>query len=378
MRARFALLLLGCAGLPCALWAAPPTALSVLEDQLAITTRQLDEVQVRLANQNKTVEAAQQQAERAAVSALRTSRYPKAFWYWQSFLGHAPAPGIMGAMARQQGAETLRLKAAYGTLFSLYGQAQAKQAKLLALRQSIGQAEGRTNRRQREALAKAGIDASLLAVQLAQQLGEVPPPPPPALPPEPTPTPKAEPKPKLKPKPNEASRPQKMPQAAVKEAKTSMPLEAAPHPLREATALPDLAMEEGERPLESAAQAKREVRVSAPAGRPIGGPVLVGFKQGKGAEAEGVVLGGQAGEAVASPVKGKVLFAGQFRQFGGLVIVQGQAGQDEVLGGLGEMYVAANAAVRGGKALGTLGERGRLYWEVRAGGQAKNPLTFKR
>ena len=314
--------------------------LDYLENQLATTTRQLNQIQAQLANQNKTVSAAQTQAERATVAALRASRYPPLFWQWQSVQGHAPAPGLMGYMARQQAADVTRLSQAYGTLFKLYGQAQSQQAKLLGLRQTIAHTEGRANRRQRAQLAKAGIDASALAVQLAAQLGEVLPPAPPP-PPEPV---------KAKPK--------------------TPPTE----PLRSAAPLPDLVMEDAPTQTDKTPSAA----APTPRGRPISGPVLVGFKQGKGAEAEGVVLGGPAGTAVHSPLTAKVLFAGEFRQFGGLVILQGTDGHDEVLGGMDALNTRADKKVKTGQTLGQLGQRGRLYWEVRVKGTARNPLTLAR
>lgn len=347
---------------------AAPTAMSVLEDQLAITTRQLTEVQSRLGNQKTTVQAAQTQAERATIATLRASRYPKAFWVWQSVLGHAPAPGLMGAIAKQQGAETVRLKAAYGGLFALYGKAQAKQTELLALRTAIARTENRASRRQRAQLAKAGIDASLLATQLAAQLGEVPPPPPPVIP-EPE-------EPKQKPKPKAVKLAEKKPTPAPKTVAKAVPEKE----LRTATALPDLEMPaiEGATSPEKPKAKPEMAEASTLRGWPLQGPVLVKFKQGEGAEAEGVVLGGKAGTTVRSPVAGKVLFAGEFRQFGGLVIVQSASGHDELLGGLANLDVAANRSIGNGKPVGSLGERGRLYWEVRAGGRPKNPLTFQR
>ncbi len=75
-----------------------------------------------------------------------------------------------------------------------------------------------------------------------------------------------------------------------------------------------------------------------------------------------------------SPIAGRVLFAEGFRQFGGLVIVEGADGHEEVLGGLGALNVLAGQPVKLGQPLGELGPRGRLYWEVRRRGQARNPL----
>lgn len=335
---------------------AAPSSVGALEAQLAITTRQLGEIQSRLGNQKKHVQAAQHQAERATIATLRASRYPKEFWALQSLLGQAPAPGMMAAMAKQQGAQTERLTKAYGSLFGLYGKAQAKQTELLALRRAIARTEGRQGRRQRAQLAKAGIDASTLASQLAAALGEAAPPP-------------------FIVAPEPQRSPAKLAQKPVPQAPDV--LDAPPNQaLREATALPDLEM--AEEPTRTPKTQPERTATHAPRGRPLAGPVLVKFRQGEGAEAEGVVLGGKVGEAVASPVAGKVLFAGEFRQFGGLVIVQGQGGHDEVLGGLGSLNVRANRQVAQGKTVGTLGERERLYWEVRVGNVARNPLTFKR
>jgi septal ring factor EnvC (AmiA/AmiB activator) len=78
---------------------------------------------------------------------------------------------------------------------------------------------------------------------------------------------------------------------------------------------------------------------------------------------------------VKSPLTGKILFAEGFRQFGGLVIVEGADGHEEVLGGLGALNILAGQTVEAGHAVGELGPRGRLYWEVRVRGLVRNPLA---
>lgn len=109
---------------------------------------------------------------------------------------------------------------------------------------------------------------------------------------------------------------------------------------------------------------------------PVVGRVAQGFKGGKGATAEGVVLQGAPFGVVKSPVAGTVLYAGPFRVFGGLVIVKALSGEDVLLGGFSALGVNPNTPVQAGQVLGKLSEHGRLYWEVRQNTRVLNPLRF--
>jgi murein DD-endopeptidase MepM/ murein hydrolase activator NlpD len=124
-----------------------------------------------------------------------------------------------------------------------------------------------------------------------------------------------------------------------------------------------------------------QVKVVAPVatqvssgGLPVAGRVLRGFGSGEGAAKAGVVLRAPEGAPVKATQAAKVLFAGPFRHFGGLVIVKTVRGEDVLLGGMGTLHVNAGDDVQVGQQLGSVGEEGRIYWEVRRRGRVVNPL----
>ncbi len=109
-------------------------------------------------------------------------------------------------------------------------------------------------------------------------------------------------------------------------------------------------------------------------GLPVAGRVIRGFGSGEGAAKAGVVLRAPEGAPVKATQAAKVLFAGPFRHFGGLVIVKTVRGEDVLLGGMGTLNVNAGDDVQVGQQLGSVGEEGRIYWEVRRRGRVVNPL----
>ncbi len=109
-------------------------------------------------------------------------------------------------------------------------------------------------------------------------------------------------------------------------------------------------------------------------GLPVAGRVERGFGQGEGSAKAGVVLKAVAGAEVRATQPARVMFAGPFRHFGGLVIVKTVSGEDVLLGGLGTLAVNAGDDVAAGQVLGGVGDEGRIYWEVRKRGRVVNPL----
>jgi septal ring factor EnvC (AmiA/AmiB activator) len=121
-----------------------------------------------------------------------------------------------------------------------------------------------------------------------------------------------------------------------------------------------------------------KVRVTADAGPagglPVAGRVERGFGEGNDAKKGGVVLRAAAGADVRAVQAARVLYAGPFRHFGGLVIVKTVRGEDMLMGGLGTLVVKAGEDVAAGQVLGGVGDEGRIYWEVRRSGRVVNPL----
>lgn len=112
----------------------------------------------------------------------------------------------------------------------------------------------------------------------------------------------------------------------------------------------------------------------AAGGLPVVGRIERGFGQGEGAARAGVVLRAAEGAEVRATQAAKVMFAGPFRHFGGLVIVKTVSGEDVLLGGMGTLNVNAGDDVAAGQVLGSVGDEGRIYWEVRRRGRVVNPL----
>ena len=82
------------------------------------------------------------------------------------------------------------------------------------------------------------------------------------------------------------------------------------------------------------------------------------------------------GESVSAVADAAVRFAGWFRGYGRIVILDHGDGYFSVSGHLDELFVAVGDSVQEGDTLGTVGETGslsgpRLYFEIRAG---KNPV----
>lgn len=116
------------------------------------------------------------------------------------------------------------------------------------------------------------------------------------------------------------------------------------------------------------------VTAASAGGLPVAGRVIRGFGSGEGAAKAGVVLRAPQGAPVKATQAAKVLFAGPFRHFGGLVIVKTVRGEDVLLGGMRTLNVNAGDDVQVGQQLGSVGEDGRIYWEVRRRGRVVNPL----
>lgn len=88
----------------------------------------------------------------------------------------------------------------------------------------------------------------------------------------------------------------------------------------------------------------------------------------------GIVLKAAAGAQVRATQAARVLYAGPFKHFGGLVIMKTVRGEDVLLGGLGTLQVKAGMDLAAGQVLGGAGDDGRIYWEVRRSGKVVNPL----
>ena len=162
--------------------------------------------------------------------------------------------------------------------------------------------------------------------------------------------------------------------------------------------------------LEKAAQALEETLVSLGAesrapGRPLSGPPFLSLQRrlgppvdaavvrgfGRVVDAEfltqtfhsGLVFDAPLGTPVEAVAAGSVRFAGWFRGYGRLVILDHGDGYFTVSGHLDHLGVEVGDVVAARQAIGSVGETGslsgpRLYFEIRQGAQAQDPAGWLR
>lgn len=96
---------------------------------------------------------------------------------------------------------------------------------------------------------------------------------------------------------------------------------------------------------------------------------------------KGIDFEGEAGEPVRAVAAGDVRFAGWFRGYGKIVIVDHSEQYFTISGHLESIEVEVGDEVAGGEILGTVGETGslsgpRLYFEIREGSEALDPVSW--
>jgi septal ring factor EnvC (AmiA/AmiB activator) len=128
--------------------------------------------------------------------------------------------------------------------------------------------------------------------------------------------------------------------------------------------------------------APRERPVPAGASRrlPVGGSTLVRFgeRDTLGAVSKGITLKTRPGAPVVAVARGRVAFAGPFRGYGRILIVEHPGGYHTVMAGLASVAAAVGQTVEAGEPLGVMGENSdppqQLYFEVRRSGTPVDPL----
>ena len=120
---------------------------------------------------------------------------------------------------------------------------------------------------------------------------------------------------------------------------------------------------------------------------PVAGRVRAGFGRQVDPEFKtatlrtGIEIAAPAGTAVNAIAAGRVLFAGWFRGYGQMVILDHGSGDLSVSGYLDEIRVAAGDSVAAGQPIGSVGETGSssgpgLYFEIRHDGKAVDPQLW--
>ena len=122
-------------------------------------------------------------------------------------------------------------------------------------------------------------------------------------------------------------------------------------------------------------------------GTPVAGSVVKAFGEpGAAGPATGISFGAPPAARVSAPCGGRVVFAGPFRSFGRLIIVDCGNAYHFVLAGLDRLDVSVGRPVQAGEPVGvmaawdprSLGVRPLLYVELREHGQPINPAPYLR
>ncbi|WP_350172628.1 peptidoglycan DD-metalloendopeptidase family protein [Erythrobacter sp.] len=110
---------------------------------------------------------------------------------------------------------------------------------------------------------------------------------------------------------------------------------------------------------------------------PVQGRTLIGFGERRegGLASTGITLAPAPGAQVVAPASGRVVFAGPYRGFGRIVIVEHDGGWTSLVTGLARSEVPVGARVIGGSPLGTApDEDPAIAVELRQEGEPVNPL----
>ncbi len=120
---------------------------------------------------------------------------------------------------------------------------------------------------------------------------------------------------------------------------------------------------------------------------PVDAPITRGFGRVVDREFQtqtfrsGVVFDAPSGLPVRAVAAGRVRYAGWFRGYGRMVILDHGSGYYTVSGHLGELRVGVGDPVERGAEIGTVGDSGslsgpRLYFEIRHGAEALDPVEW--
>jgi septal ring factor EnvC (AmiA/AmiB activator) len=111
---------------------------------------------------------------------------------------------------------------------------------------------------------------------------------------------------------------------------------------------------------------------------PVMGRTVTGFGAPLGTSASnGLTLAPRAGAQVVAPAPGRVAFAGPYRGYGRIVIIEHAGGWTSLITGLARTDVAVGETVVGGAPLGIAAQASpQVTLELRNGGEPVNPLRF--
>ena len=105
-----------------------------------------------------------------------------------------------------------------------------------------------------------------------------------------------------------------------------------------------------------------------------------GDNDGQGQTSRGIVMETRAGAQIVAPYDGRIVYAGPFRGYGLLLIVEHGEGYHTLLAGLTKIDTVVGQWVLAGEPVATMGNSGResrqLYIETRRHSQPFDPLSW--
>jgi septal ring factor EnvC (AmiA/AmiB activator) len=117
---------------------------------------------------------------------------------------------------------------------------------------------------------------------------------------------------------------------------------------------------------------------------PVSGPQIrqFGDKDSDGVRSEGIAFAALSGAPVVAPLVGRVVFAGPFRGYGSIVILQHKGGYHSFLAGFGRIDVEMGEEVDMGEPLGVMPVKSdgkpELYFEWRRNSEPVDPARGRR
>ena len=115
---------------------------------------------------------------------------------------------------------------------------------------------------------------------------------------------------------------------------------------------------------------------------PARGKLVKGYGQntGYGNTAKGITVAAWSGAQVVAPFDGKIVFAGPFRGYGKILIIEHRGGYHTLLAGMVRVDGSLGQWVLAGEPIGVMAKKSatkpRLYMELRRAGRPVNPLPW--